>query len=409
VNRDLAPSARHAAPDAPEASGEPQAPGAAPPEESEGSNGANGNTDANGSAVTPGARVGASTAAVAATGTAGTPSVTASPARGDQSSRVIRIPRLPRLRPRRFIIPVAIALLVWLLVVELIGAHQMKAVLSGADWASVIGALVVTQAATVGQGLTLWGGVATFIPFDILMRTASAMAFAELIGGPVSSTAASVSLHRQHGFSPGIAYSSGLLSSVAGVAVPILLGIGFLPVAAGELHLSAVGPGGSNTVLLQVLLVLVAATGLAGGLVFMIPRVRHAWASRGRPQFAAAWANVYDVTAHVGPVVRLLAGPALTQVVLAAGLGWCLHAVGATADFSALMLVCCTASVLGRITPVPGGMGVVEATYISGLTLAGVPQDLAAGATLLFRACTTYVPALWGWLAFARLSEDDAY
>jgi uncharacterized membrane protein YbhN (UPF0104 family) len=54
-------------------------------------------------------------------------------------------------------------------------------------------------------------------------------------------------------------------------------------------------------------------------------------------------------------------------------------------------------------------MGVVEATYISGLTLAGVPQDLAAAATLLFRACTTYVPALWGWLAFARLSEDDAY
>ncbi len=148
----------------------------------------------------------------------------------------------------------------------------MKAVLSHVDWASVIGALVVTQAATVGQGLTLWGGVATFIPFDVLMRTAVAMAFAELIGGPVSSTAASVSLHRQHGFAPGIAYSSGLLSSVAGVAVPILLGIGFLPVAAGELHLSAVGPAGSNTVLLQVLLLLVAATGLAGGLAFMIPR-----------------------------------------------------------------------------------------------------------------------------------------
>ena len=423
MNRDLAPSARHAAPDAADAADAvgalevPDAPQAAPPDAPDGpeaapgeeSEGSDGSADANGSAVTPGAQVGASTAAVAPTGTAGTPSVTASPERGDQSSRVIRIPRLPRLRPRRFIIPVAIALLVWLLVVELIGAHQMKVVLSGVDWASVIGALVITQGATVGEGLTLWGGVATFIPFDVLMRTSLAMAFAELIGGPVSSTAASVSLHRQHGFSPGIAYSSGVLSSVAGVAVPILLGIGFLPVAAGELHLSAVGSVGSNTVLLQVLLLLVAATGLVGGLVFMVPRVRHAWASRGRPQFATAWANVYDVTAHVGPVVRLLAGPALTQVVLAAGLGWCLHAVGAVANFSALMLVCCTASVLGRITPVPGGMGVAEATYISGLTLAGVPQDLAAGATLLFRACTTYVPALWGWLAFARLSEDDVY
>jgi uncharacterized membrane protein YbhN (UPF0104 family) len=214
-------------------------------------------------------------------------------------------------------------------------------------------------------------------------------------------------VHRQNGFGPVTAYSSSLLSSVAPVAVSILLGIGFLPVAAGELHLSAVGPAGSHTDLLQVFLLLVAAAGLGGGLAFMVPRVRNAWATRGRPQFAAAWRNVYDVTSHVGPVVRLLAGSALTLVVLAAGLGWCLHAVGAVANFSALMLVCCTASVIGKITPVPGGMGVVEATYISGLTLAGVPQDLAVGATLLFRACTTYVPALWWWLAFVRLREYD--
>ena len=327
--------------------------------------------------------------------------------RGDALIRVIRIPRLPRLRAPRFIIPVAIALLVWWLVVALLGVHQFTSVFSGLDLASVAGAFVVVQAATVGQALTLWGGVTTFVPFDILMRSACAMAFAELIGGPVSSTATAVSLHRQHGYGPVSAYSSGLLSSVAAVAVPILLGIGFLPVPAGELHPSAVGPAGSHTILLQVLLLVVAATGLLGGLVFMVPRVRHAWSWRGQPPYDAAWRNVYGVTSHVGPVVRLLSGPALTQIALAAGLGWCLHAVGAVAGFSVLMLVCCTASVLGSITPVPGGLGVVEATYISGLTLAGVPQEIAAGATLLFRACTTYVPALWGWLAFARLREDD--
>jgi uncharacterized membrane protein YbhN (UPF0104 family) len=359
--------------------------------------------------VTPGAQIGASTAAVLATGTAGTPTVTARPARGDHLSRVIRIPRLPRLRPQRFIIPIAIALLVWLLVVELTGRHHLTAVLSAADWTSVAGAFVVVQAATVGQGLTLWGGVKTFIPFDVLMRTACAMAFADFIGGPVASTAAAVSLHRQHGLPPGTAYSSSLLSSTAGVAVPLLIGIGFLPVAAGEFHLGVAGPAGSHVVLLQALLLVVVATGLIGGLAFVVPRVRHAWASRGRPQFASAWANVYEVTSHVGPVVRLLAGPALTQVVLAAGLGWCLHAVGASANFGALMFVCCAASVLGAITPVPGGMGVVEATYISGLTLVGVPQDLAAVATLLFRACTAYIPALWGWPAFAHLREGDSY
>jgi uncharacterized membrane protein YbhN (UPF0104 family) len=360
-----------------------------------------------GSAVTPGARVGASSAAVLATSAAGTPTVTATPARAHRVSRVVRIPRLPRLRARRFIVPVAIALWVWLLVLELVGLHRMHAVLSATAWTSVAGAFVVVQGAMVGQGLALWGGVTTSIPFDALLRTACAMAFAELIGGPVGSTAAAVSLHRQRGVSPGVAYSSGLLSSAAGVAVPLLMGIGFLPVAAGELHLQAAGPAGSNSGLLQALLVLVAAAGFVGGLTFVAPRVRHAWASRVRPQFASAWTNVYEVTAHVGPVVRLLAGPALSQIVLAAGLGWCVHAVGGSVNVGALVLVSCTASVLRGICPVPGGMGVVEATYISGLTFAGVPQDLAAGATLLFRACTTYVPALWWSVAFARLREDD--
>ncbi|HSZ37044.1 MAG TPA: YbhN family protein [Acidimicrobiales bacterium] len=362
-----------------------------------------------GSAVTPGAHVGASSAAVRATGTAGTPTVTAmlAAARGDQLSRVMRIPRLPRLRLHKLIIPFAIAALVWLVVVLLIGGRQMQAVLSAADLTSVVGALVVVQGASVGQGLALWGGVTTYIPFDALVRTASAMSFAELIGGPVASTAAAVSLHRRNGLTPSIAYSSGLLTSVARVAVALLLAIGFLPVAIGQLHLGITGPKGPHAALLQTLLLAGVATGLIGGLAFIAPRMWHAWASRVRPQFASAWAHVYDVTSHVAPVVRLLAGPALTQLLLAAGLAWCLHAVGAEANFSALMLVCCTASVLAGICPVPGGMGVVEATYISGLTLAGVPQDVAAGATLLFRACTTYVPALWGWVAFARLREED--
>jgi hypothetical protein len=79
----------------------------------------------------------------------------------DDLSPAIRIPRLPQLRPGRCVLPVALALSVWLLVVGLIGAHQMKVVLSSADWASVVGAFVVVRAATIGQGLVLWGGVAS--------------------------------------------------------------------------------------------------------------------------------------------------------------------------------------------------------------------------------------------------------
>lgn len=320
---------------------------------------------------------------------------------------MVRIPRIPRLRPQRFIVPVAIGVWLWLLVAELVGAHQMRTVLAGTDWGSVVGALAVTQAALLGQGIAVWGGVTTPLPVGVLLRTASAMSFAELIGGPVASAATSVALFRERGLSPAAAYSSGVLSSVAGVVVPLVLGIVFVPFAASKLHLAAAGPSGSDAALLQVLLLVVVAAGLLGGVFYVVPRVRHALASRTRPQFSSAWSNIYDVTAHAGPVVRLLAGPALTQLLFASGLGLCVHAVGASTNFGALVLVCCAVSVLGGITPVPGGMGVVEATYISGLTFAGVPQDLAAVATLLFRSCTAYLPALWGWPALVRLREGE--
>ena len=82
-----------------------------------------------------------------------------------------------------------------------------------------------------------------------------------------------------------------------------------------------------------------------------------------------------------GQLGRLLAGAALTQLLLATGLWFALHAVGASASFGSLIIVCTASSLLGGIAPVPGGMGVVEASYISLLTLLGIPEDLAIATT----------------------------
>jgi uncharacterized protein (TIRG00374 family) len=81
--------------------------------------------------------------------------------------------------------------------------------------------------------------------------------------------------------------------------------------------------------------------------------------------------------------------------------------VGASASFGALIIVCTLSSLLGGIAPVPGGMGVVEASYISLLTLLGIPEDLAVAVTLLYRLCTTYLPPIWGWGALVWLRRHD--
>ncbi len=49
----------------------------------------------------------------------------------------------------------------------------------------------------------------------------------------------------------------------------------------------------------------------------------------------------------------------------------------------------------------------MEATYIAGLTLLGVPEDIAIGATLLYRLCTTYLPPIWGWASLMWLRRHE--
>ena len=99
----------------------------------------------------------------------------------------------------------------------------------------------------------------------------------------------------------------------------------------------------------------------------------------------------------------LFAGGAATQLLMAAGLSLSLYACGVHEGFGALILVCTFTSLLGGMAPVPGGIGVMEACYIAGLTLLGVPQDTAIAATLIYRACTTYLPPIWGWATLVWL------
>ncbi len=61
---------------------------------------------------------------------------------------------------------------------------------------------------------------------------------------------------------------------------------------------------------------------------------------------------------------------------------------------------------LGGISPVPGGMGVVEAGMIIGLTAAGISESDAVAAVFVQRLFTAYLPADLG-LVRAGLDEEE--
>ena len=84
-----------------------------------------------------------------------------------------------------------------------------------------------------------------------------------------------------------------------------------------------------------------------------------------------------------------------------------LHAVGQRASLATILVVTTTASIIGGAVPVPGGLGVVEAGLIAGLTAAGIPQDQAVAAVFIQRLFTAYLPPVWGWATLAWMRRRE--
>jgi len=296
---------------------------------------------------------------------------------------------------------------VWLLVQQFVGFGEIAPVLADASWWWVAATLVITQTTAASEAVAMSGAVPAPLPLGPLVLLRAAMWFTGLIGGTAARTATVVRFYQRRGLAPIVAVSSGLIYSVGGFCVQVVLSVTALVFARDEFHFTSAGPAGSGVEVLQLVLFAIVAAGLIGGIAFLVPKVRRLAAARVQPRLAPAWGNLRNLVNHPGQLGRLFAGAAITQLLLAAGLGLALHAVGASVSLGALIIVCTLTSLLGGIAPVPGGMGVMEASYISLLTLLGISEELAIAATLLYRLCTTYLPPIWGWGALVWLRRHD--
>ena len=296
----------------------------------------------------------------------------------------------------------------WLLVSQLVGLNGIGEVLQDSVWWWVVATLLITQATSVTEAFSMSGTVPVGPPLGPLTLLRFAMNFTGMIGGTVATTATVIRFNQRRGLPPGVALSSGIVYSVAGFIVQIVLTLVALCFAADEFHREAAGASGSGPENLQLILYGVVIVALVGGIVFVIPKIRGVIVSRFAPRLATAWSNVRLIAQTPQKLARLFGGAAVTQLMMALGLGFALYAVHSSAPFGGLLIVCTFTAIIGGMAPVPGGMGVMEASYISGLSFLGVHQDQAIAATLIYRASTTYLPPLWGWGALVWLRRHDA-
>ncbi len=251
--------------------------------------------------------------------------------------------------------PAATFLGIWLLIDQLAGFDNVADILKSAQWLWVLVVLLLTQATNLTEAISLSGAAPTAIPLGPLTLLGSATDFSGLVGGTVGRTTTIVRFYQRRGMSPTVAISSGVLYSLAGFAVQLVLAGVALLFAAGEFSTTTAGaPGSDSEILFKVLLVIVAAA-FASAIAFAIPRIRRVVSARVRPEMQAVWSNLRTIMADPAKLSRIVGGQALTQCLGALALSAALRSVGGSASFASLIVLCTVASLFGGMSPVPGG------------------------------------------------------
>ena len=298
----------------------------------------------------------------------------------------------------------------WALIGVLINVGKSWSTITGAEWGWVVATFVLAQAAYPAIAITTVGSVTNPLPYGRTVALELSDTFVALAGGSMAVLATRVRFFQQEGYTPTVAVSSGVLVSTASWIVKGALFLIALPLAIGNLHFdsSPTSDGGSSSSnLVWLIVVAVAVVGVALGLLFAVPRWRRLAAAKLRPKASEVWDHLKLLAGHPRNLVEIFGGSVAAQIFVALALGTSLHAFGDHLGLATLIVVLTLGSMLGGISPVPGGMGVVEAGMIIGLTAAGINETDAVAAVFVQRLFTAYLPPIWGWFVLVWMRKKE--
>jgi uncharacterized membrane protein YbhN (UPF0104 family) len=309
---------------------------------------------------------------------------------------------LRRVTPTDLLMAGGAILGVYLLIGELAGI-DWSTTFKGAEWGFIGLAFLLSWAPPFPQAVAMMGSVGVPLPYKAVVGEQFANNFTGLVGGTVATTALVIRFFQKQGQKIAVAASSGVLNSLAGFMVQaILVTVGliftsseFTPSDTGGRHIGGI------------IIVILVGAALAITVALVVPRLRRRLRGVVAPQWHAAKDNLRTILSTPRKAVMLFGGNLFAQVTFALVLDASLHAYGYSLPLLQLIVINSLASLLGGMAPVPGGLGVVEAGLIAGLTAAGIPQTQAVAATFTHRLFTAYLPPIWGWFALQWLRRSD--
>jgi uncharacterized membrane protein YbhN (UPF0104 family) len=322
----------------------------------------------------------------------------------------IELPKL--VEPRRVSWPTLIMIIGtliggWALIGVLIDVSKSFDTVIGAEWLWVVMALVLAQLAYVASGVEGIGSVAGPLPFGRAVAVEFANAFSALAGGTAAVFATRVRFFQRQGYDATVALSSGaIMATSSWIAIAVLFLVS-LPFGWGNINFEVTPESGGDSKLVWIILAVVVAVAVAVGLLLAVPRLRRLAADKLRPKARDIWGNLKQVASSPHKLVLLVGGSFAQELLVVMALSVSLRAFGDHLNLPTLYLVVFLAGIIGGISPSPGGMGVVEAGMILGLTAAGVSEADATAAVFIQRLFTSYLPPIWGWIILVWMRKRE--
>ena len=326
-------------------------------------------------------------------------------------AKSISVPKL--VEPRRVSWPTLIMVVGtliggWALIGVLIDVSQSFDTVLGANWLWVIVAFILAQLAFVASAVEAIGSVAGPLPFGRVVAVEVANSFSALAGGTAAVFATRVRFFQQQGYDASVALSSGAIMTTSSWIATGVLFLVSLPFAWGSIHLEATPEsGGIRNWSGSSWPWWWPDPGLLIGVALAVPRLRRLAASKLRPKVRDIWGNLKQVASSPRKLVLLVSGSFAQELAVAMALSVSLRAFDDHLRLPTLIVVIFLAGFIGGISPSPGGMGVVEAGMILGLTAAGVSEADATAAVFIQRLFTSYLPPIWGWLTLVWMRKRE--
>lgn len=146
--------------------------------------------------------------------------------------------------------------------------------------------------------------------------------------------------------------------------------------------------------------VLIVGAGLA--ILMALPKLRN----KVVPVVREAFGSVREIITSPRTLSRVFSSEVLERLFGALALAGTMAAFGTSIPFAALVFVSVGTGLLAGLAPVPGGIGVAEATMSGLLTAVGIPPAQAVSIAIIHRVVTSYLPPVLGFFSLNWLTKQ---